>query len=124
MLSLPAMPLGFSRLARAWPSMNLDANACNVGTSLRKDFGRPSTISRSARCSPALRLMVDGLPKSLRKEVPTLQAFASRFMDGHARANREKPSGIAGKESILRVHLQPVLGTRKLDAITNEDVQR
>ena len=32
------------------------------------------------------------------KEVPTLQEFAPRFLDGHARANRQKPSGIAAKE--------------------------
>ena len=59
-----------------------------------------------------------------RKEVPTLQAFAPRFMNGHARANRQKPSGIASKETILRVHLVPFLGSKRLDAITNEDVQR
>ena len=29
---------------------------------------------------------------------PTLRAFAPRFMDGHARANRQKPSGIAAME--------------------------
>ena len=58
------------------------------------------------------------------KEVPTLRAFAPRFMDGHARANRQKPSGIATKERILRVHLLPALGHRKLDAIKSEDVQR
>ena len=45
-------------------------------------------------------------------------------MDGHARANRQKPSGIATKERILRVHLLPALGHRKLDAIKSEDVQR
>ena len=28
-------------------------------------------------------------------------------MDGHARANRQKPSGIAAKEMLLRVHLVP-----------------
>ena len=59
-----------------------------------------------------------------RKEVPTLEAFAPRFVDGYARANRQKPSGIAAKELILRVHLVPVLGNRRLDAITSEDVQR
>ena len=61
------------------------------------------------------------LPK---KEVPTLEEFAPRFMDGHARANQQKPSGIAAKETILNVHLVPLLGTKRLDAITNEDVQR
>jgi hypothetical protein len=47
-----------------------------------------------------------------------------RFIDGHARANRQKPSGIATKERVLRVHLVPALGHRKLDAIKSEDVQR
>jgi integrase len=58
------------------------------------------------------------------KEVPTLQVFASRFLDSHARANRQKPSSIAAKEMILRVHLAPTLGQRKLDAIDTEDIQR
>src|SRR5574340_258159 len=58
------------------------------------------------------------------KEVPTLRAFAPRFMDGHARANRQKPSGVAAKEMILRVHLLPALGHKRLDAIKSEDVQR
>jgi integrase len=59
-----------------------------------------------------------------KKEVPTLQAFAPRFLDGHARANQQKPSGIAAKDSILQVHLVPLLGTKRLDTITTEDVQR
>jgi integrase len=59
-----------------------------------------------------------------KKEVPTLKEFAPRFLDGHARANRQKPSGIAAKEMILRVHLIPALGHKKLGAITSEDVQR
>jgi hypothetical protein len=52
-----------------------------------------------------------------------MQEFAPRFMDGYARANRQKPSGIAAKETILAVHLIPQLGTKRLDAITSEDVQ-
>ena len=47
-----------------------------------------------------------------------------RFLDGYARANRLKPSGIAAKETIVRVHLVPVLGDKALNAITTEDVQR
>src|SRR5437899_11993288 len=42
---------------------------------------------------------------------------------GHARANRQKPSGIVSKESILHQHLIPLLGSKKLDAITTEHVQ-
>jgi excisionase family DNA binding protein len=44
-------------------------------------------------------------------------------LDGHARANRHKPSGIMRKESVLNKHLIPVLGSKKLDAITTEHVQ-
>ena len=52
------------------------------------------------------------------REVPTLEAFAPRFVDGHARANRHKPSGIASIESILKWHLVPTLGPKHLDGIT------
>ena len=68
-------------------------------------------------------LLQHGKPKA-EKEVPTLKAFAPRFLDGHARANRQKPSGIAAKEMLLRVHLVPFLGHKRLNAITSEDVQR
>ena len=63
-------------------------------------------------------------PAQKKKEVPTLEEFAPRFLDGHARANRQKPSGIAAKETILNRHLVPLLGTKQLDAISNEGVQR
>ena len=63
-------------------------------------------------------------PRQPKKEVPTLGAFRDRFLDGYARANRQKPSGIAAKETILNVHLVPQLGAKTLDAITSEDIQR
>jgi integrase len=63
-------------------------------------------------------------PEQPPKEVPTLQAFAPRFIEGHAKANRLKPSGIASKTAILRLYLVPAFGRRRLDAIRNEDVQR
>ena len=59
-----------------------------------------------------------------RKEVPTLAEFAPRFLDGYARANRQKPSGIAAKETILRVHLVPFFGSKRLDAIGLEAAGR
>src|SRR5207237_7022862 len=43
-------------------------------------------------------------PAQPKKEVTTLQEIASRFLDGYARANRQKPSGIAAKESIMNGH--------------------
>lgn len=62
-------------------------------------------------------------PAQPTKEVPTVEEFASKFLDGYAKANRQKPSGIASKETIIRVHLLPLLGATKLDAISNEVVQ-
>lgn len=93
----------------------------------KRERKRAPTSSRSAalRWAEAReRILLVHEPPKARKEVPTLAAFASRFLDGYARANRLKPSGIAAKETILRVHLVPQLGKRRLDEITNEDVQR
>ena len=52
------------------------------------------------------------------------QEFAPKFLEGYAKADRHKPSGVASKESILRIHLIPVLGNQTLHAITNAQVQR
>src|SRR5580658_3832739 len=57
-----------------------------------------------------------------RKEVPTLKEFCPRFIEGYAKANRQKASTVFTKETILELHLVPSLGNRKLDAITNEDI--
>lgn len=67
-------------------------------------------------------LLQHGLAEPTR-EVPTLDQFASRFIDGHAKANRQKPSGIAATESILKWHIVPALGGKRLDGITNEQVK-
>src|SRR3954467_10314750 len=52
--------------------------------------------------------------KKKKKEVPTLQAFAPRFIEGHAVANRLKPSSIASKQAVLRLYLLPTFGRRRL----------
>ena len=96
--------------------------------------GRALRVRKKAPCASrsAARRWGEGAERELlmrvaepvRKESPTLKEFAPRFLDGYARANRQKPSGVSGKDTILRVHLVPLLGEKKLDAITNEDVQR
>jgi integrase len=58
------------------------------------------------------------------KEVPTLKDFAPRFIEGYARAEKQKASSIDTKERIIRKYLVPLLGSKRLDAITNEDVQK
>jgi hypothetical protein len=88
---------------------------------------RASRFSKSAAyrwAEDRERYLLQHGPPTINKEVATLETFALRFVDGHARANRHKPSGIAAIESILRWHLVPTLGPKRLDAITNEQVQR
>jgi integrase len=72
-------------------------------------------------------LLVHGKAKPAKEDVqkvPTLKEFALRFLDGYAKANRLKPSGIASKETVLRVHLAKAFGDKRLDEISTEDVQR
>lgn len=78
--------------------------------------GQGGTLARSKR--------EKGEPAPEKKEVPTLESFATRFVEGYARANKQKASTIDGKERILRIHLIPILGSKRLDEITNEDVQK
>jgi integrase len=88
---------------------------------------RASRFSKSAAqrwAQDRERYLLQHGPPITQKEVPILEAFAPRFVDGHARANRHKPSGINSIESILKWHLIPTLGPKRLDAITNEQVQR
>ena len=96
------------------------------GTERRERRRAPmSSKSAATRWAEAReRVLLVSRPPQPRKEVPTLREFGERFLDGYARANRQKPSAIASKERILRVHLIPRLGSRRLDAITNEHVQR
>jgi len=51
------------------------------------------------------------------RKVPTLEAFASRFIDGYARANRQKPSGVAAKESQRAVEAGGRVGCAGQDAL-------
>jgi integrase len=57
------------------------------------------------------------------REVPTLQEFAPRYIE-EGRANRQKASTVAAKDRILKVHLLPLLGSRRLDEIRNVDVSK
>jgi hypothetical protein len=48
-------------------------------------------------------LLVHGKPKPIKEDlqtIPTVKEFALRFLDGYAKANRLKPSGIASKETV------------------------
>ncbi len=56
-----------------------------------------------------------------KKEVPKLKDFAEQFM-AIARVNN-KPSEVGTKESVLRVHLIPTFGNKRLNEITYGDIQ-
>lgn len=90
----------------------------------RKRAARFSKSSAQRWAQDRERYLLQHGPPTANREVPTLETFAPRFVDGHARANRHKPSGIASIESILKWHLVPTLGPKRLDAITNEQVRR
>jgi integrase len=62
-------------------------------------------------------------PKQAR-QVPTVAEFKPRFIEGHVKANRLKPSSAEAYESVFRTHLEPEFGSMRLDAIGDERVQR
>ena len=62
--------------------------------------------------------------KPERKEIPTLEEFNPRFISGYCEANRQKPSGIDSKKTYLRLYVEPLMGNKPLDKITDEDVQQ
>jgi integrase len=101
-------------------------SGCRRARNIESGNARPASRSSAAQrwAEDRERYLLQHGPPTAHKEVPTLEAFAPRFVDGHARANRHKPSGINSIESILKWHLIPTLGPKRLDAITNEQVQR
>src|SRR5262245_26594202 len=100
------------------------------GTIVRERKKAPSSAKAAAQRWGEARervLLVNGKPRRTAEEevpeTPTLKEFAPRFVDGYAKANRLKPSGIAGKQSVLKTHLIPQLGDKRLNEIRTEDVQ-
>jgi hypothetical protein len=56
--------------------------------------------------------------------VPTLAEFVPRYVRDYCEANRNRPSTIEAKLGLLRVHLLPALGHKRLDHIDQADVQQ
>lgn len=57
-------------------------------------------------------------------EVPTVEDFMPRFIRDFAVAERQKSSTVDSKERIIKRHLLPRLGAKRLDEITVEDIQK
>ena len=107
-----------------------DIRVCLPDGSLIRERRKAPTASKSAaqRWAEARErvLLIKGKParvKEVLRPPTTLREFAPRFLEGYAKANRLKPSGISGKECVLRIHLVPMLGDKPLASITTEDVQ-
>ena len=81
----------------------------------RKRAARFSKSSAQRWAQDRERYLLQHGPPAANREVPTIEAFAPRFVDGHARANRPKPSGIASIESILKWHLVPTRSACRTD---------
>lgn len=69
-------------------------------------------------------LATNGRPEPEKPPAPSLEGFEKRWMREYARAEGLAASTIDTYERILRLHLVPVLGTVKLDAIGVLEVQR
>jgi integrase len=100
------------------------------GSRLRERVKSPVT-SKSGTESWARKREAEILARGGREEKkvetaapPTLAVFWSRFIDGYAKANRQKASYIAERESIYRNHFDGHLATLRLDQITDEEVQQ
>jgi integrase len=111
----------FRRRLKAPDRVNTKTNAQRWGENEERVLyaaGKTSPIAKSKRTKDA----PSNAPNE--KEVPTLEKFAPRFIKDYARAEKQKASTIATKERILRLHLLPLLGSKRLDQITDVDVQK
>lgn len=95
--------------------------------SILKVSGTPKVNTR-AGAEEAQRLAIaearrgPATPAPSPKTVPTFAAFAQTFMSTYAATNN-KPSERAAKNSILRTHLLPAVGDKRLDQIGTGDVE-
>lgn len=67
-------------------------------------------------------LALNGRPQ--RRAVPTVLEFGPRYVTEYCEANRQKPSTIVQKKLIIEHYLKPRIGSKKLDQVTDSDVQR
>ncbi len=98
------------------------------GTPIRERVKAPvsgkSAALRWAQDLEAVILTQRGMRPKEEKQAPTLSEFKPRFIEGHVKANRLKPSSAEAYESVYRTHLLPAFGELRLDAIGDELVQR
>ena len=70
--------------------------------------------------------LLNGDPAASREETvecPTLESFASEFLANYVEANN-KPSEVAAKRRIIKLHLTPVFGSLRIEQIRLRDIER
>lgn len=55
---------------------------------------------------------------------PKLREFEEQFITEYCEANKQKPSGVESKKAILKQHLVPLFGERRLDSMGAADEDR
>lgn len=105
-----------------------DINVKAPGGHVRERANVPSEIRTESAAkrwaeARALHLSKHGKEEEV-APAPTLAEFTSRWMTDYAQANGNKPSTIDAKERINRLHILPVLGAVRVDAIGDAEVQR
>lgn len=58
-----------------------------------------------------------------REPPPTLAEFEERYFSEYCEPERQKPTTLATKRSIFKIHLLPIMGQKRLDTIDASDVQ-
>ncbi len=61
-------------------------------------------------------------PNKCKHKVPTLSDFSIEFIANYAKSNN-KPSEVSSKSTTFRVHLFPDFGAKRLNEITNRDIE-
>ena len=88
-----------------------------------KEVTSPSGAKRWAEAR-ALHLAVNGRTVAPAPEAPAFRDFGKRWLREYARAEGLKPSTIDTYDMHLRLHLYPVLGAVRIDAIQEPEIQR
>ena len=65
----------------------------------------------------------EGRQKKRRTQVPTLEEFIPRYIRDYCEANRNRPATIDAKRSLLRWYIVPALVSKRLDEISQADIQ-
>lgn len=98
------------------------------GTIYRERRKARGATSESAARQIGLRRLHDVLrrgpnPRKVAERPPTVEEFAPTWLEA-GRADRQKPSTLHNKEVLLRCHLLPLLGKKRLDEISAKEIER